>query len=107
MSKFNKLSQKARLKLLQALLRVDICEAKPNPLFTESQRQAVRFLRYNKFIRCAACGKKAKVHWTMLLEFKAADMSGKGPRFSMRYYPQTFPPLTPVCSDHPLSPACV
>lgn len=98
-------ADKERWKKLDALLRVEICDAKPNPMFSEAQRQSIRFLRYNKFIPCAACGKKVKVHWTMLIEFKAVDMSGSSFSFVAKEYPKTFAPLTPVCGDHPLGPA--
>lgn len=84
------------------ILCVEILEAKPNPMFSEQQRQGIRFLRYNKWIPCAACGKKVKVHWTALYQFKAGNM--KSGQFVLQYYPQSFPPLTPVCGDHPLRP---
>jgi hypothetical protein len=81
---------------------VQILEAKPNKMFSEQERASVRFLRYNQHVPCAACGKKLRIHWTMLCQFKAGDM-GKA-QFEMQFYPQGFPPLTPVCGDHPLRP---
>lgn len=69
-------------------------------MFTEGQRQTVRFLRYNRKIECKACGKKSKLMWTMLCEFTAGDM--KTSSIELKMFPQTFEPLTPVCDDHPL-----
>ena len=86
------------------ILFVQILEAKPNPMFTEEQRAAVRFLRFNQTVPCAECGKRRKVMWTMLCEFHAHSLSGPG-----LYLPKTtakkHAPLTPVCGDHPLGPA--
>lgn len=85
------------------ILWVDICEAKSNPLFTEEQRAAVRFLRYSKPIACAHCGKKKRTMWTMLCAFRSIEMSN---RFSIdsKRDGKAFAPLTPVCADHPLAP---
>jgi hypothetical protein len=83
---------------LSWLLWVDIYEAKPNPMFTEDMRQMIRFLRYNRKIPCAACGKKTKKMWTMLCSFTAADFG----KFALKRFPKTFDPLTPVCDAHPL-----
>jgi hypothetical protein len=43
------------------ILAVEILEAKPNSMFTEEQRATVRFLRFNRRVRCAECGKRLKV----------------------------------------------
>jgi hypothetical protein len=94
---------KPKRKKASEILWVSIREAKPNPMFTEQMRQSVRFLCYSKFLPCAACGKKVKVHWTMLCEFKVGNMEAS--QFVLQWYPQTFPPLTPTCGDHPLKPA--
>jgi hypothetical protein len=84
------------------LLWVSIYEAKPNPMFTEWQRSTIRFLTFNRAVKCAACGKKKRGMWTMLCDFKAVDMESS---FGVaKNYPQTFAPLTPVCSDHPIGP---
>jgi len=80
------------------LLVVEILEAKPNKMFTEDQQRAVRFLRYNRWIACAECGKKRKVMWTLLCEFVAHNM---GP-FTLRQSGKVHAPLTPVCGEHPL-----
>jgi len=80
-------------------LWVEILEAKPNPLFTEDQRRAVRFLRYSRTVPCAECGKKVRIHWTLLVEFQCMDPNSFviAQRSSKRHMP-----LTPVCKDHPL-----
>jgi hypothetical protein len=82
-------------------LYVDIVEAKPNPLFTEEQRQSVRFLRYNRSIPCAECGKRRRIMWTLLVSFHAQSLTSFGTPSVMGAHP----PLTPVCGDHPLSAA--
>lgn len=83
-------------------LFVDIREAKPNKMFSEQQRQSVRFLCYNQKVACAACGKKAKTLWTMLCQFKAVDFENSV--MVARDFEASFAPLTPVCSVHPLHP---
>lgn len=40
------------------LLQVQILEAKPNKMFTEAERRAVRFLRFNRTVQCAECGRR-------------------------------------------------
>jgi hypothetical protein len=92
---------KPKVKPVQVLF-VEILEAKPNKMFTEQQRQQVRFLRYNHAQVCPACGKKRRILWTMLCQFKAGNMDGSS--FVLQFYPQSFSPLTGVCGDHPLSP---
>lgn len=88
------------------ILWVQICEAKPNKMFTEAQRASVRFLRFNRHVTCAACGKKVRVPWPMLCEFRATyDMDARPRSFTLEDYPQTFPPLTPVCGSHCMHPA--
>lgn len=102
-SRSNPPARKTKKKSANDLLCVQILEAKPNPLFTDEQRSWLRFLRFSRPTPCAACGKKLRIHWTMLCEFKAGDTSG--PSFQLGFYPQTFAPLTAVCGDHPLKPA--
>lgn len=80
-------------------LYVDIREARPNKLFTEEQRQGVRFLLYNKSVACAECGKKRRSHWTLLAEFRAKSLGF----MVMTDSGKVHPPLTPVCSEHPLA----
>lgn len=83
------------------ILWVDIIEAKPNKLFTEAQRQTVRFLRYNRAIPCAECNKKRRVMWTMICTFTAKNMG----LLALTDSGKEHPPLTPVCGAHPLAPA--
>ena len=92
----------AKKKEKNKILYVQILEAKPNKLFTEQQRGSIRFLRYNKFIPCLECKKKRKVMWTMLCEFLALDFNQDIILSSNNG--TVHPPLTPVCSDHPLQP---
>ena len=87
-------------KTLSSILYVEIIEASPNKMFTEEQRFWVRFLRYSRWIKCAACGKKRKVMWTMLHEFIAVTMDG----IAGTGHTGPYPPLTPVCGDHPIGP---
>lgn len=84
----------------QSILVVQILQAKPNKLFTEEQRQAIRFLRYNKSVICAECGKKKRTLWTMLCQFKAESFG----THSLVSSGKSHTPLIPVCQDHPLAP---
>jgi hypothetical protein len=86
----------------QTILYVQILEAKPNPMFTENQRQGVRFLKYNQPVACAECGKRLRILWTALWAFRSPRLEGQ---FVIPNNTQIHPPLTPVCGDHPLSPA--
>ncbi len=82
-------------------LYVQILEAKPNKMFTEDQRQSVRFLRYSRYVPCAECGKKGRLMWTMLCTFIAHNLGS----FALAQSGKRHPPLTPVCSAHPMGPA--
>lgn len=93
--------QKTAKKL--GILTVQILEAKPNPMFTEEQRAAVRFLCFNRTVPCAECGKRRKIMWTMLCEFYACDFNTLGCITSKSG--KKHAPLTAVCDDHPLRPA--
>jgi len=79
-------------------LAVALYQAKPNPMFTEEQRSAVRFLRYTASVPCAACGKRRQHHWTMLVSFSTVSMEFLVAQPSDPVHL----PLTPVCRDHPL-----
>jgi hypothetical protein len=81
-------------------LWVDILEAKPNPLFTEEQRASLRFLRYSQSIPCAYCGRKQKIHWTLLCTFVVKEMG----QLILTSDGEIFRPLTPVCQSHILQP---
>ena len=84
----------------QEILYVQICEAKPNRMFTKKQTDSIRFLRYNQPVVCAECGKKKKTLWTMLAQFLAKTMEGNG----LSGGEKSHTPLTPVCPDHLLEP---
>lgn len=86
------------------VLQVHLYEARPNRLFTEEQRQTVRFLRYSHLVECAECGRRSKSHWTSLFSFQAMDM--KCSSFTLRSATgKIHPPMTPVCGIHPMAPA--
>jgi hypothetical protein len=85
------------------ILAVEIVEAKPNKMFSEEQRAAVRFLRFNQTVPCAECGKRRKVMWTMLCEFYAYNFNA--PALVMPKPEKKQPPLAAVCGCHPLAPA--
>lgn len=88
------------------ILWVEVLEAKTNKLFTEAQRQSVRFLRYNRAVPCAECCKKRRVMWTMLCTFIAHSMPSSAVlSFTFKDSGKEHPPLTPVCGDHPLAPS--
>lgn len=78
-------------------------EAKPNRMFSEAQRAAVRFLRFSRAVECAECGRRSKSHWTSLFSFQAMDM--KSNVFFLRSKTgKVHPPMTPVCHSHPMAP---
>lgn len=86
----------------ESILQVQIHEAKPNPMFTEEERAIVRFLRYSRKVKCPICEGRAKIHWTMLCEFRALTLNENS------FVPEksdVLPPLTNVCNKHPLEPA--
>jgi hypothetical protein len=82
------------------ILYVSIYEAKPNKTFKEEQRQAIRFLIYNKPLPCAECGREKKKMWTMLCQFKAPSMG----MITVKESGKSHLPLTPVCDEHLLAP---
>ena len=90
---------------VKPLLQVSVREAKPNKMFTEEQRQDVRFLIYNRPVACAHCGRKTRSHWTLLCAFRSMaaleDMPFGG---DLSHNDKSFPPLTPVCGEHALAP---
>lgn len=85
------------------LLYVRLNEPKPNPMFTEWQRQSVRFLTYNKAVPCEECGRRSRHHWTLIVEFIANTMAHIVPFSSGLVHK----PLAPVCRAHLLAPAWV
>jgi hypothetical protein len=91
-----------KLEKPQGLLQVQILEARPNRMFTEEQRRAIRFLRFNRTVVCTECGKRRKVMWTMLCEFYAHSM---GLEFGLMKSMKIHKPMDEVCGDHLLAPA--
>lgn len=73
-------------------------------MFTEAQRQSVRALRYNLHVPCAHCGKKRRLHWTMLCAFRSIIFEECYLVVDSKRDGKPFPPLTPVCGDHLLTP---
>jgi hypothetical protein len=86
--------------ILEPVILVGVHEAKPNKLFSESQRALIRFLRYSRPVPCAECGRKSKSHWSMLCSFEATSMSPFVPIPGKMVHL----PLAPVCTAHPLAP---
>lgn len=86
------------------VLKVDMYEARQNPMFTEQQRQTVRFLRYSHPVECAECGRRSRRHWTSLFSFQAMDMNGTSFVLGSASG-KVHPPLTPVCGAHPMGAA--
>lgn len=86
-----------------AVLTVQLFEAKPNAMFTEAQRQLVCFLRYNLAVPCAECGTRSKYHWTMRVSFTAHTLPPSA--FTVQTSGTVHLPLAPVCRAHPLAPA--
>jgi hypothetical protein len=74
-------------------------------MFTEEQRASVRFLRYNQSVPCAECGKKKRVLWTLLCTFNAMSFGQFNLVNLVNESGKDHPPLTPVCTDHPMGPA--
>lgn len=96
------MAKKKSKKKDKEILCVQICCAKPNKLFSEEQTASLRFLRYNKPVACAECGKKKRTLWTLLCQFRAADFG----IVTLVSGDKSHLPLTPVCQDHPLEPDC-
>lgn len=92
--------------------QVVLFEAKPNPMFSEAQRELARFLQYYENGKpvetaCAHCGKKQRVLWTQLCSFKAIDFPESFGPLAPAPDAKVFPPLTGVCQTHLLAPELV
>lgn len=85
--------------LIEPLILQGVFEAKPNKLFSERQRAAVRFLRYSSAVPCAECGRMSKHHWSMIVAFQA-KIFPKGIGGFIQSHGMVHLPLTPVCRDH-------
>lgn len=79
---------------------VSIGEPKPNKMFSAWQTAITKFLTYRRAVKCAHCGKMSKHHWTQLKFFRVMDEGA----FVLKTSKALYPPLTPVCSKHILSP---
>lgn len=77
-------------------VKIEVFDAKPNPMFSPELTAVTKFLRYEKAVPCAFCGRKSRYHWTTLIKFKAGEM---GP-FAIRWSETAFEPMTPVCRGH-------
>jgi hypothetical protein len=89
---------------IEKVLQVTILEARPNPLFEEWQRELVRFLRFNRAVPCAECGRRSKHHWTQVVSFKAYNVAtAKSFILERNWSGKIHPPLAPVCGSHPLA----
>lgn len=78
------------------VLMLWLCEAKPNKMFSEEQRAAIRFLRYSAAVPCAECGRRKRTLWTALYSFKALNMGTLVPIESDKIHL----PMTGVCQSH-------
>lgn len=79
---------------------VQILNPKPNKMFPDWMSQRVRFMRFQKYVPCTHCGKRSRLHWTMLMTFQVAE-----PRqFTLVNSERVFMPMVPVCTSHLLDP---
>ena len=92
---------------------VSVRGTKPNTLFDAWQTATTKFLSYTRAVKCAYCGRMSKHHWTQLKFFRIAEgfekklPSGKvvpATDLQLTDGAELFPPLTPVCRKHILSP---
>lgn len=82
-------------------ITVTIAEARPNTLFSEELRQAIRFLRFSVPVACAECGSTRKAHWTMLGPFFAHTFPKHA--FVLQESGTRHEGMTPVCRAHLLA----
>lgn len=75
---------------------------KPNPMFTEAQRQATLFVRYKESVPCAISGRMSKHHWTCQVRFKAARMEPG--QFQLQFGRKWLKAGTPVLRECILQP---
>lgn len=76
--------------------------AKDHPMFPPEFTALIRFYvaaKGEKLDPCPACGSRRRGRWTMLCPFTAHTFGA----FALREAGE-FPPLTLICSDHPMSP---
>ncbi len=80
-------------------MKIKYYPAKDNPMFPPEFTLMVRFVRPEKAMKCAMCGKKTKKLWTMLVPFKPQNMQ----QFKMDSGDE-LKALTVVCEKHPMAP---
>ena len=85
-----------------APITVELFEARPNKMWPEALRQAIRFLRFSAPVPCAECARKRKTHWTMLVPFAARTALQH--RFALHDSGKVHAALQPVCRSHLLAP---
>ena len=103
---------KSRKRKAKPLCEVQLFEAKPNPMFPDWMTQRLRFLEYSAPVKCAYCGRMKRHHWTMFLSFRIGEGFEKKVRGKVipcgalvgTNGKEIFPPLTPVCRKHILTP---
>lgn len=83
-------------------MKIEYYEAKENQMFSSEVTMLIRFVRPEKAMKCAVCGKKSKHLWTMLVPFKGQTMH----QFSMTASDE-LEALTPICDDHPMVPVFI
>jgi hypothetical protein len=71
--------------------------AKEHKMFPPELTALMRFIRYKHPVKCLACGKLSRKHWTMLCPFHAIDFK--------KPWASRFATLDSVCEDHPLAPS--
>lgn len=80
-------------------MKIKYLLAEDNPMFPSELKFLIRFVRPEKEMKCAMCGKKTKKLWTMLVPFRPQNMN----QFAL-VPSDELKALTAVCEDHPLSP---
>lgn len=83
-------------------MNIQYYEAEENQMFSPALTMLIRFVRPEKAIKCAICGKPRKKLWTMLVPFRGQEMH----QFTMAQSDE-LEALTPICEDHPLVPVFI
>jgi hypothetical protein len=83
-------------------MKIEYYEAKDNPMFPPEITMLIRFVRPEKAVKCAICGKMRKRLWTMLVPFRGQVMN----QFAMTPSDE-LEALIPICDDHPMIPVFI
>jgi len=83
-------------------MEIKYYETKDNPMLPPEITMLIRFVRPEKAIKCAVCGKKRKKLWTMLVPFRGQTTL----QFSLEPSDE-LAALTPICDDHPMAPVFI